>query len=77
MVFYGMLYRMDEIETVQEVMKEHVFNEKTPHCLDVDVALAAISDKVRYYAVPSSHDPGFLRELPEGSTRVQINFQKR
>lgn len=75
--FYGMLYRMDEIETVQEVMKEHVFNEKTPHCLDVDVALAAISDKVRYYAVPSSHDPGFLRELPEGSTRVQINFQKR
>lgn len=75
--FYGVLYRMDEIETVQKTMKKHVFNETTPLCLDVDVALAAVSDEVRYYAVPSSHDPGFLRELPEGSNRVTINFQAR
>jgi len=75
--FFGMLYRMDEIESVQKAMKSVVFNETHPMCLDVDVALAAVSDEVRYYGVPSSHDPGFLRELPEGSNRVSINFQVR
>lgn len=75
--FYGMLYRMDEIEAVQNAMKAAVFNPATPLCLDVDVALAAVSDEVRYYAVPAVQDPGFLRELDEGSARVSINFQTR
>lgn len=75
--FYGMLYRMDEIEAVQNAMKEVVFNPMTPLCLDVDVALAAVSDEVRYYAVPAVQDPGFLKELDEGSARMSINFQSR
>eukprot|EP00930_Biecheleria_cincta_P060575 TRINITY_DN46218_c0_g1_i1.p1 TRINITY_DN46218_c0_g1~~TRINITY_DN46218_c0_g1_i1.p1 ORF type:complete len:649 (+),score=99.34 TRINITY_DN46218_c0_g1_i1:23-1969(+) len=75
--FYGMLYRMDEIQAVQKAMKRVVFDETNPLCLDVDVALAAVSDEVRYYAVPSVQDPGFLRELDEGSARVTINFQSR
>ena len=40
--------------------------------LDVDVALAAISDQVAYYAVPSVQDPGFLEEGSEGSTRCRM-----
>jgi len=74
--FQGMLYRTNEIENLQRVWKPVVFNELHPHCLDVDVALASISDKVQFYAVPASHNPGFLHEVSEGSSRVNINFEK-
>mmetsp|Transcript_12547 Transcript_12547/g.36562 ORF Transcript_12547/g.36562 Transcript_12547/m.36562 type:complete len:629 (+) Transcript_12547:384-2270(+) len=74
--FQGMLYRTHELESLQRFWKPVVFNEKRPHCLDVDVALASISDTIHFYAVPASHNPGFLREVSEGSTRVDINFQK-
>jgi len=74
--FQGMLYRTDELEALQRVWKPAVFDERHPHCLDVDVALASISDRVRFYAVPAVHSPGFLRELPEGSERFGINWQK-
>jgi hypothetical protein len=74
--FQGMLYRTNEIENLQRVWKPVVFNESQPHCLDVDVALASISDQVQFYAVPASQNPGFLREVSEGSSRVDINFDK-
>merc|ERR1712190_196043 len=50
--------------------------ETRPHCLDIDVALASISDSVGFYAVPAAQNPGFLHEVSEGSSRVDINFQK-
>jgi len=75
--FQGMVYRTSEINHLQEEWMPVVFDEKRPHCLDVDVALASISDRVQFYAVPASQNPGFLREVSEGSSRVQINFQKR
>lgn len=74
--FQGMLYRTSEIENLQKEWKPVVFDETRPHCLDVDVALASISDRVRFYAVPASQNPGFLHEVSEGSSRVDINFQK-
>merc|ERR1712113_1216214 len=74
--FQGMLYRTSEIESLQKQWIPVVFNETRPHCLDLDVALASISDKVRFYAVPAAQNPGFVHELPEGSSRVDINFQK-
>lgn len=72
--FQGMLYRTSEINTMQALWKPLVFNEQRPHCLDVDVALASISDTVRFYAVPAVQQPGLLTELHEGSSRVDINF---
>jgi len=74
--FQGMLYRTNEIENLQRDWKPVVFNELHPHCLDVDVALASISDQVQFYAVPASQNPGFLHEVSEGSSRVDINFDK-
>merc|ERR1712233_238275 len=50
---HGMLYRLEALPVVQEKWRKAVFNESFPHCLDVDVALASISDQVSYYAVPS------------------------
>jgi len=74
--FQGMLYRTSEIEDLQRVWKPVVFDDARPHCLDVDVALASISDQVRFYAIPSAQNPGFLHEVSMGSSRVDINFQK-
>jgi len=72
--FQGVLYRTEEIANLQKVWKPTAFNELTPHCLDVDVALAAISDRVRYYAVPNSQAPGMLQEIWYGySVRSMIN----
>jgi len=74
--FQGVLYRTNEIENLQKKWKPVAFDEVRPHCLDVDVALASISDQVGFYAVPASQNPGLLHELPEGSSRVDINFQE-
>mmetsp|Transcript_127358 Transcript_127358/g.254418 ORF Transcript_127358/g.254418 Transcript_127358/m.254418 type:complete len:657 (-) Transcript_127358:55-2025(-) len=75
--FQGMAYRTTEITALQRLWKPVVFDEKRPHCLDVDVALASISDRVRFYAVPASQSPGLLKEISMGSSRVDINFQKQ
>jgi len=73
--FQGMLYRTSEIDNLQEKWKPLVFNGTRPHCLDVDVALAAVSDQVRFYAVPQVQVPGFLKMVVEvGSSRLKINF---
>jgi len=74
--FQGMLYRTSAIEDLQRVWKPVVFDDARPHCLDVDVALASISDQVGFYAIPAAHNPGFLHEVSMGSSRVDINFQK-
>jgi len=74
--FQGMLYRTSEIEDLQHLWKPVVFDDSRPHCLDVDVALASISDQVRFYAIPAAQNPGFLHEVSMGSSRVDINFQK-
>jgi hypothetical protein len=70
---YGTLYRTQRLPAVQEKWKRVVWNEEVPHCLDVDVALASISDQVNYYAVPAGQSPGFLDELMFGSSRMSIN----
>jgi len=75
--FQGMLYRTDQIQALQETWMPTVFDEERPHCLDVDVALASISDRVKFYAVPSVQTPGFLSELRMGSSRVDINWQQK
>eukprot|EP00930_Biecheleria_cincta_P069044 TRINITY_DN56839_c0_g1_i1.p1 TRINITY_DN56839_c0_g1~~TRINITY_DN56839_c0_g1_i1.p1 ORF type:complete len:660 (+),score=78.08 TRINITY_DN56839_c0_g1_i1:32-1981(+) len=75
-VNYGMqgtLYRLNQVQNLQKLWQPVVFNESRPHCIDLDVALASISNHVKYYAVPASQSPGFLRELPEGSARWDIN----
>lgn len=69
----GTLYRLDRLAAVQKIWKAAVFDPERPHCLDVDVALASISDQINYYAVPSVQSPGFLTEKDEGSERWTIN----
>jgi GR25 family glycosyltransferase involved in LPS biosynthesis len=70
---HGILYHTERLPYVQHRWKRAVFDEKRPHCLDVDVALASISDEVGFYAVPSCQKPGFLREKNLGSARWDIN----
>jgi len=73
--FQGVLYRASQLENLREMWMPVVFNASRPHCLDLDVALASISDKVHFYAVPAAQRPGFLKELNEGSSRWWINQQ--
>jgi len=71
--FQGVMYRIKDLREIQQKWKQIVFNASRPHCLDVDVSLAAMADDVRFYAVPFSQFPGFLRERREGSARFSIN----
>lgn len=73
--FQGVLYKTDAIKHLQKRWIPVVFDEARPHCLDVDVALASISDKVAFYAVPATQNPGLLRELPRGSSQVDVDFE--
>jgi len=67
------MYRIKDLQEIQQRWKKVVFDESRPHCLDVDVSLAAMGDEVRFYAVPFSQFPGFLRERRQGSNRFDIN----
>jgi len=67
--FYGMLYKAQTLEQVRAQLSQRVWDPNVPHCLDVDVALASISDQVPYYAVPYWQAPGFLQMGGHGSTR--------
>lgn len=72
--FQAVLYRISEIKNLERQWKATVFDAKRPHCLDVDVALASISDKVRFYAVPEVQVPGFITvRMAGGSSRLSIN----
>lgn len=75
--FYSMLYRASALPFIMERMRQQVWNVNNPHCLDVDVALASLSDEVSYYAVPSFLQPGLLREGHMGSSRWSINKRDR
>mmetsp|Transcript_66418 Transcript_66418/g.130954 ORF Transcript_66418/g.130954 Transcript_66418/m.130954 type:complete len:497 (-) Transcript_66418:124-1614(-) len=69
----AILYRTESLFRIQRSWKRVVFDESRPHCMDIDVALAAISDEVHYYAVPSVQDPGFVNESNHPSLRWGIN----
>merc|ERR1740129_2336174 len=67
--FYGMLYKVQTLNDVRAKLGQRVWDPNTPHCLDVDVALASISDTLGYYAVPYWQAPGLLSMGGHGSTR--------
>jgi len=69
----AILYRTKSLSRIQIPWMRVAFNESRPHCMDVDVALASISDEVHYYAVPSVQDPGFVNETNHPSARWSIN----
>jgi len=70
---HAVLYHTARLPRVQTMWKQTVWNEDRPHCMDVDVALASISDQVSFYAVPAVQDPGFVRETNHRSARWDIN----
>jgi len=73
--FQGVMYRTAAVEALQARWKPMVFDASKPNCLYLDNALAAISDRVNFYAVPAAQSPGFLRELDYGgSERIQMNY---
>merc|ERR1712014_325202 len=59
----GMIYRAEDLLDLNSRLARTVWDASRPSCLPVDVALAAISDKVVYYAVPGLQTPGFLSEV--------------
>jgi len=70
---HAVLYNTEQLPKVRELWRQTVFNEERPHCMDVDVALASISDQVGFYAVPAVQDPGFVMETNHRSARWDIN----
>lgn len=72
--FFGMLYKRETIGTVRETLSRAVWDEERPHCLDIDVALAASSDHIAYYAVPAVQHPGLIHEGGMGSSRTRGNW---
>jgi len=70
---HAVAYRTESLPRLQKTWKRAVFDEKRPHCMDVDVALASISDEVGFYAVPSVQAPGFVTESNHRSARWDIN----
>jgi len=68
-----MLYQKDRLAHVEEKLFNTVWQTEKPACLDIDVALASLSDKIRYYAVPGVQEPGLLTEGSMGSIREEIN----
>jgi len=71
--FYAMLYKAEKLDHIRQKLRETVWREEIPHCLDIDVALASISEEVPYYAVPAVQQPGFLHEGDQGSARYERN----
>jgi len=72
--FYTMIYRGNTLDQMRELLRQRVWQEEHPRCLDIDVGLAALSEEVPFYAVPAVQQPGFLREGHEGSARWINNF---
>lgn len=73
--FYAMLYRKEAIPRIAAELRKTVWQQDRPRCLDIDVALASISDRIPYYAVPSLQLPGLVHEGNQGSTRYQNNMK--
>jgi len=57
---WGMLYRTERLPEVRRMLSSAIFDTARPGCLNIDVALASISDQVAYYAVPAVQLPGCL-----------------
>jgi hypothetical protein len=73
--FYAMLYQRSKLGRIRHLLSETMWEEDRPRCLDIDVALASISDDLAYYAVPGSQYPSFLSffETSMDSKRSQHN----
>mmetsp|Transcript_67539 Transcript_67539/g.152762 ORF Transcript_67539/g.152762 Transcript_67539/m.152762 type:complete len:400 (-) Transcript_67539:70-1269(-) len=69
----AILYRAGHLERLIRLLREAVWDEERPHCLDIDVAIAYLSDKVAYYAVPKMQMPGLFTEGTFGSSRDELN----
>ena len=68
--FFAMLYRVDQLDDIFKMLYEEVWSQQ---CHNTDVALAGISDKVAYYAVPAIQMPGLLHEARLPSLREARN----
>jgi len=74
---HGLLYRTERLPSIRRLMQNSTFNVMRPKCMDIDVALAAISNRLAYYAVPAVQFPSFLRHNTEfPSRRAAINKKR-
>eukprot|EP00928_Gymnodinium_smaydae_P024972 TRINITY_DN20042_c0_g1_i1.p1 TRINITY_DN20042_c0_g1~~TRINITY_DN20042_c0_g1_i1.p1 ORF type:complete len:461 (-),score=66.42 TRINITY_DN20042_c0_g1_i1:108-1289(-) len=73
---FGTLNRASEIAKIQRELIPVMWNNTFSGCLPIDNAMAAISDRMAYYAVPSTQRPGFMYEMTadeKKSVRRAIN----
>lgn len=71
--FFAMLYNIGALPDVRTRLTEAVWQPGRPECLNVDVALASISDQIPYYAVPHVQNPGFFTMQNTASSRMTAN----
>mmetsp|Transcript_22877 Transcript_22877/g.51427 ORF Transcript_22877/g.51427 Transcript_22877/m.51427 type:complete len:691 (+) Transcript_22877:82-2154(+) len=71
--FSAVLYKVSSLGALTARLSQAVWDEERPLCLDVDAAMASISDEVAYYAVPAVQMPGFLMEGRGASSKKARN----
>eukprot|EP00449_Zooxanthella_nutricula_P010089 CAMPEP_0198519092 /NCGR_PEP_ID=MMETSP1462-20131121/19510_1 /TAXON_ID=1333877 /ORGANISM="Brandtodinium nutriculum, Strain RCC3387" /LENGTH=342 /DNA_ID=CAMNT_0044248695 /DNA_START=1 /DNA_END=1029 /DNA_ORIENTATION=+ len=70
---YALLYRVERLPHVRSLLKQTMWDPQRPLCLDIDVALSSISDKIAYYAVSRNLLPGFVWTDNAKSHRLNLN----
>jgi len=75
---HGLLYRTERLSSIRQLMQNATFDKTRPLCMDLDVALAAVSNRLAYYAVPAVQYPGFMAHMNKefSSTRFAINKRR-
>jgi len=75
---HGLLYRTERLPSIRQLMQNATFDVTRPPCMDLDVALASISNRMAYYAVPAVQFPGFMVHENRAfvSTRAKINKKR-
>ncbi|CAK0886510.1 unnamed protein product, partial [Prorocentrum cordatum] len=67
----AMLWKLEGMHHVTDALEEAVWQHDQPRCLETDVALSSLADRIAYYAVPSMQTPGLLADsLPQWRRRV-------
>jgi len=61
--FASVLYRVSEMPFVISELTKVVWDVERPACLVHDIALASLSDRIKYYAVPGQQVPGYVSAL--------------
>jgi len=74
---HGLLYRTERLSSIRQLMQNATFDVTRPVCADLDVALASVSNRLAYYAVPAVQFPGFMVHMNGEFSSARFAINKR